>query len=452
MELRIRQLREERGWTQRELAEQLTRVAWLRRSERVGVNADMVAKWERGVKGVSARCAELFSLLFGIPASDVGIAPRKAFPERVLTGYPSAGLAETLGETAALLDELGAAGAVLQSRMFDVWKDEIMRRRAFLQLISLTPATGLADNRSSHVTSPRVTPDTVADLDQLAGRYQTMYHAVAPAVLLTPVVAHLDTVRDLLRQAPGRSIRRKLLANRARVATLAGRLAFFDLCDPMAARGYYNLAIEAAHEAGDHQQAAAALGHIAFIPAADHGFAASVDYLRGANQQLKRYPHGPLTSWLAAVESELDTEAGRHSAALEAVDRARDELAKPGLYEDLPWFDYYDAARLAGFAGFANLRAGRTVEARMALAEALGQLPATAVKQRAVFLVDLASVHLNDGALDEACRAAGGAADQLHRAGYATGFGRLRKFRATVEPWRSSSHVRTLDDQLATIA
>jgi hypothetical protein len=34
------------------------------------------------------------------------------------------------------------------------------------------------------------------------------------------------------------AFRHRLLVNRARVGTLAGRLAFFDLQDPMAARGY----------------------------------------------------------------------------------------------------------------------------------------------------------------------------------------------------------------------
>lgn len=38
----------------------------------------------------------------------------------------------------------------------------------------------------------------------------------------------------------------------------------------------------------------------------------AVDYLRGANQQLKRRSHGRLSSWLAAVKSELHTNAGLH--------------------------------------------------------------------------------------------------------------------------------------------
>jgi tetratricopeptide (TPR) repeat protein len=361
-------------------------------------------------------------------------------------------LVSTLGETADLLDQLGAVGAVLQPRMFDVWKEEIMRRRAFLKLVSFAPAVGITHRQDPQMASVRPTPETLDQLDELAGRYQALYHSAAPALLLTPVGAHLETLRDLLRPDPGPRIRRKLLANRARVATLAGRLAFFDLQDPMAARAYYNLALEAAQEVSDHHLAGAALGHMAFIPAADHSFAAALDYLRGANQHLQRRPHGRLSSWLAAVESELYTNAGQHPAALLAIGKARDALATPCLSDDPPWFDYYGEARLAGFEGYANLQAGRLSEARASLTHALAHLPRMAVKQRAVFLTDLATVHHRGGDLDEACRTAGDAADQLHLAGYATGFGRLREFRATVEPWKSSRQVRTLDDQLATIA
>lgn len=72
--------------------------------------------------------------------------------------------------------------------------------------------------------------------------YQTLYHSATPAALMTPVVAHLSTLGDLLRP---------LLVNRARVGTLAGRLSFFDLQDSLAARAYYSLALEAARKTDD---------------------------------------------------------------------------------------------------------------------------------------------------------------------------------------------------------
>lgn len=457
--LRLRQCREDRGWTQQETADQLAKLAWFRFRERVGVNADMVAKWERGDKRPSRRYRELLCLLFNTTAEFLGVGPvgpaRPTEHDKPAAPGMDDTLIAALGGAAAVLDQLGPAGGILQPRIFDAWKDDVMKRRDMLQLIGLTPAiaglTPAADaDRAGRSGAP--TPGTLADLDHLAARYQALYHSTAPAALITPVVAHLRTLADLLRQTPGPADRRRLLANRARVATLAGRLAFFDFRDPMAARGYYNLALEAAREAGDHLQAAAALGHVAFIPAAEHGFTAALDYLGGATHHVAKHPHGPVSSWLAAIESEMHTNAGSHPAALAAIDRARDALDRPGLAADLPWFDYYDATRLAGFAGYTTLQAGRLDEARAALADALGSLPRTAVKQRAVFLADLATVELRAGDLDKACGIAGDAADQLRQAGYATGAGRLREFRAAVDPWKTATPVRTLDEQLAALA
>ena len=449
---RLRALREERGWTQQEVADQISRLAWLRRREQVGVNADMVAKWERGEKRPSPRYRDLLCLLFGTDAQALGIGGA-AQPATGTRAEPDDGsLLATLGGAASLLDQLGAAGAILQPRMFDVWKDELMHRRALLKLMGLATATGFASTFEADISrSGKPTPDTAQDLDHLADRYQVLYHSTAPAVLMTPVVAHLEMLRDLLRQGGAAPVRRKLLANRARVATLAGRLAFFDLQDSLTARGYYNLALESAREAGDHLQAAAVLAHVAFIPAADYGFAAALDYLRAAAQHAAKRPDGRVASWLYAVESEIQTNAGSHAAALVAIDKALETLSKPGLTADLPWFDYYDATRLSGFNGYATLRAGKFEESRTALTEALDHLPRTAVKQRAVFLADVATVELACGDLDQACATAGDAAEQLRQAGYAIGFGRLRDFRSAVGQWSDSTPVRALDEQLAAL-
>jgi len=269
---------------------------------------------------------------------------------------------------------------------------------------------------------------------------------------MTPVVAHLNTLSDLLQQGPAPTERRRLLANRSRVSTLAGRLAFFDLQDPMLARAYYNLALDAAREAGDHLQAAAALGHVAFIPAAEYGFAAALDYVHGAAHHVAREPHGPVASWLAAVESEMYTNTGNPTAALTAVDRARDELAAPGLGprpalvrllrrhppRRLRWVRH--AARRPARRGRrrAAHRARQAAPRRRQAARGVPRRPAT--------------VELHDGDLDHACRIASEAADQLHQAGYGTGAGRLRELRTALDPWQKTAPVRALDEQLATLA
>ena len=72
---RLRELRRDLGWTQQEMAERLANLAWMRRREHVAVNADMIAKWERGAKGVSPRYRELLCLLFGVTPDQLGLGP-----------------------------------------------------------------------------------------------------------------------------------------------------------------------------------------------------------------------------------------------------------------------------------------------------------------------------------------------------------------------------------------
>src|ERR1035437_8213670 len=75
---RLRALREERGWTQQEGADQMSRLAWLRHRERVGVTADMVARWERGKKRPGPRSRDLLCLLYAADAQSpaMGGGPR----------------------------------------------------------------------------------------------------------------------------------------------------------------------------------------------------------------------------------------------------------------------------------------------------------------------------------------------------------------------------------------
>jgi hypothetical protein len=117
-----------------------------------------------------------------------------------------------LDSAVGLLGQLGKAGAVLEPQMFAVWKDEIAGRRGMLAMLDSTAAAAAMD---------RARRATVADLDQLADRYQQLYPTVAPAALLTSVAAHVRMTDEALRETtPGD--RSRLLAIRARVGTLAG--------------------------------------------------------------------------------------------------------------------------------------------------------------------------------------------------------------------------------------
>ena len=420
--------------TQQQVADQLALLAWVRNEQRVGVNADMVSKWERGAKAVSSMYQELYRALFDVDPEALGF--RRAWTPVSQPRAEGAGVP-------AVLAQLGPAAGQLGPAVLDVWKEEAMKRRTVLKLLSATPAALPAAGRARTSDSGL----TLAGLDDLADRYQALYHSAVPLDLMAPVVTHLRTIDRLMRQRASAAARRQLLMNRSRVGTLAGRIAFFDLGDSMSARGYFTTAAEAAGEAAEPLLAAAALGHMAFIPAAEHSYSAARDYLHGAARQVTRSPHAGIEAWLAAVESEMLTNAGSERLALEACDRAQVELTA-GVAEELPWFDYFDAGRLDGFRGYAQMRFGRLDDARTTLGAAVDALPVQAVKQRAVLLADLATVELERHEIDEACRLAVQAADTLQLAGYATGTDRLHDLRQRLVQWARHPAVRWRDEHL----
>jgi hypothetical protein len=155
-------------------------------------------------------------------------------------------------------------------------------------------------------------PTSTYVVDSLALRYQHMHHSTAPAELMIPVTAHLELVDELASTAPSGPQRQQVLRNHSQLALLAGRLSFFDLHDPGAARAYYGMSLDSAREAGDPHLEAVTLGHMSFVAASSRSFRAAIDLLEGANKHASGSTIVP--SWLAAVESEV----GLAAAALVA--------------------------------------------------------------------------------------------------------------------------------------
>lgn len=333
-----------------------------------------------------------------------------------------------------------------------------MQRRDLLKamgLSSLAVAVGAvlppAAKLSGYADSLSANEPTLSGLTALASRYQMLYHSIPPRTLVTPVLAHLRTVEGLLPRTTSSAARRALLVNHSQVASLAGRLSFFDLRDPWAARGHFGSAYDAAVTAGDRELSVSALAHLAFIPAAAGEFAAARDHLDHARASAHGDVHPWVRSWLAAVASEIATDAGDHTAALAALDDAQ-RLIVGGDGARLPvWFDFYDSARLTGFAGYALLRAGHTSRAAASLTKALAGLPPSATKQRTIFHTDLASVRLAEGEVEEACRCASIAADSVAVGHYATAVDRLQAFRHQLRPYADTRPARVLDQQLAAL-
>jgi transcriptional regulator with XRE-family HTH domain len=437
---RLRELRCEVGWTQQQLAEKLAYLAWTRHRQRVAVNADMVAKWERGAKGISPRYRALLCQLFGVTTEQLGIAPAvSAAPGRPVRDPES--LVSMLDDAASLLDQLGAAGTALAPQMLSAWKDTLTSRRTMLGL--LDPA---ATDPAGHA---RAATATITDLEQLAQRYKALHATANPATLLTPVAAHIRMATAALsRNNNTASDQRRLLRNLTVVATLAGRMAYEDLGDAASGRAHYSVALDSAREADDDQAAATVLGHTAQLAHAKGMTTAAMDHLDAALAHAQRAPAG--APWLASIRATIHADSGNHTAAVDALHRAEPTTSPPATRALLP-FDYCPA-HLAAAAGHVHLQAGHHTAARAALADALDQLPPIARRARILALTDLAMTELHAGNLPDACRHAITAADLLNRTTYATGATRLRAFRAAVGRPINPHDLRTLDEHLARLA
>jgi transcriptional regulator with XRE-family HTH domain/tetratricopeptide (TPR) repeat protein len=436
---RLRELRLEAGWTQQQLADKLAHLAWTHSQGYAAVTADMVAKWERGVKGVSPRYRALLCQLFGVTAEQLGFAPAPPVTSS-RSARDAESLVSLLDDAASLLDQLGAAGTVLAPQMLSAWKDTVTSRRTMLGL--LDPAA------TDPVGHARATTATIADLEQLTERYLALHATADPAALLTPIAAHIRMATATLDREHTLPERRRLLRNLATVATLAGRLAHDDLGDALSGRAYYSLAVDNAREADDHQAAATALGYTAQLAHTEGRTTAALDHLAAALAHAQRAP--ALGPWLATIQAIIHADSGDHTAATDALHRAESTAHLPA--KQPPLLADHGAAHLAAATGHAHLQAGNHTAARAALVAALDQLPPTARRDRILALADLAMAELHEGNFPDACRHATTAADLLHRAPYATGTARLRAFRAIAARPIGPRALRVLDEHLASLA
>ncbi len=277
---RLYELRMQRGWTQQDVADRVTRRA---HDPHTVPTADHVSKWERGKRGISSRYRVLLAGVFGVSVDDLGL-PSLARGASQTRRDDS--LVAMVDQAAELLDQLGDAGHAVRPQVLAALTDEVLSRRAMLAFID-TP-------------EPSPAPPDAVELDALAAHYEAAYRSAAPAALTTAVTAHLRMVADVLGSQPSTGTRQRLLRNRARVSVLAGQLSE-DLGNPMAARAYYAQATDDGYELDDLAVAAIAHGHTARLALTEGQPAAALRHLDTASRLDVTDPAA--IAWLADVEA-----------------------------------------------------------------------------------------------------------------------------------------------------
>lgn len=423
----------QRGWSHAELAEQIKQSIDRVHEQDTGLTADMVRRWETGERRTLPRYRKHLVLVFGKPAAELGLLSAEE-------------LACRPPEDDQSLEQLRSMIAMAQGSS----SDEAFSRNTFLRLFLgacasvLLPGTTLAGLGSglgelARSESP-LDGESVAAYETAVDAQAQLYWTVPAGHLFETALGHTRLGMELLRGASG-DARRSLATATARSALLCGRLAFFDLGDPAGGERCFDTALRLVQEGDDHAVAAAICAHLAFVPGfrcreveAGHALDAAAAHVR--------YGGGPLLrSWVHAVRGELAVRAGDAKRGLASLRQAEEALATGGV--DPAWLDFYDGSRLAGFLGYAQLHAGRNVDAVATFEGALAGLAPRAAKQRAVLLLDLANAYVPldaQTAFDHATQAL----DGMSREVYAAARDRLPGVRAAL---RATPYAAEFDER-----
>jgi transcriptional regulator with XRE-family HTH domain len=402
----------QRGWSYEELADRIRAEMFRCGEGDTGLTSNTVRRWETGERWPEPRFRKHLVAIFGRPASELGLLTPDELAMR-----PVGDVVCEIRRLLSMAEEEMRAGGM----------DRATFLRGLLGAGSLPLVTSLiGSNEYEHIaaaTSQNRPADagTAAAYTRIVAGQRELYWTSPAADLFESAYAHAQLGVRLLRATAAEHARTTLSVGLAESAMLAGRLAFFDLRQPAVAERCYDVALAATREAGDHAFAAAVLGHMAFIPAFAGDTPRGLELADAAHQHCW-YGVTPLVrSWLHCVAAEAIARSADPAGYQRRIGLAEETVTTTEPAPD--WFDFYDASRLDGFAGYCALAAGDGATAAAKLHTALTGLAPTATKQRTVLLADLATAHLNDPS--HAATLIDDALDVLTDEWYATGHQRI---------------------------
>jgi transcriptional regulator with XRE-family HTH domain len=413
--VRLREFRQRRDLTLEALAEALARLADEALGEKVGVNAEMIGKWERGAKRPSPLYRKLLVMLYGVSEEQLGF--RSPAPDDDLD------------------DELADADS------------PEVTRRDFLRGAATMGAGALA--MPSQVPR-RVDTGAVIALRGLIPQYARMDNLLGPSHVLSLVAVHLNYIGELLGVASG-GVRDELLGVGASYAEFAGWL-HQDAGDTQSAAYWSDRALAWAEAGSDRRM-------ISYVLMRKSNQAST---LGDANRALTlargslRHPEqlSPRGRALALrQEARAHALSGNETAAARSIDAAREAVAAADVQDpaDLALTGYCTPSYIEGEAADCWLLLQRPRKAAAIFEESLASWPAGYERDRGLNLARLAVAHAASQEPERACEVARQAVTITHDTWSARAVGELRRLPTLLEPWGASAPVAELEESLAAL-
>ncbi|WP_223206519.1 helix-turn-helix domain-containing protein [Streptomyces xanthii] len=381
--------RNERGWSQEELARRIRQAA-ARRGLRSGTRGSRVSKWETGrVTPDEEESQPLIAEVFGI---DYAAVAHLGWPNWL----PGQDKPLPLGPHNAVPSLREALMTSLDRRSFIAYTSGALAAFAYQWAVT--------ESGPSPRWGTRLAVDTEL-LDWLETTGAELIHLATQRRKRTRRLLgeHLTTVTDIISEGRyTRSVERRL---HTLAASLSQAIAWqkFDERRHASAGRFWHAALHNAHTAGQRDLGAGILSDLAYqmlwlkdartaaailehaIPRTQHPAARSLLHLRQARA-------------LAALD-----ESGRCRQALTAAEKA---LGAPSYDPPPAWCSWMSHADLAADSGRCLAELGQRHQAHRLMDEGIALLPDSRSKTRAVFLTYQAETYLQDGEPDIAAATA----------------------------------------------
>lgn len=337
-------------------------------------------------------------------------------------------------------------------------RSEIMRRRDFLQEVVLGGATlylrpleVLNPDSLSRITHVMAHPShidlqTLESLEAVTNHFWSLYRSATVKIdLLGSVIGHLQTLNRLLGGAGSGEVEQRLATMVSHTAQIAGEIAF-DVQDIPRAEGYYSLAIEAADLAGDRALQSVALGRLGFLPIYRRQFKEALSPLEEAARLSAHGATPTARSWIAMMKAEALSNLSDTDGCSRTIGEAESLFAHATVGEDSLGTGFTHST-LISYKGICYLRLRRAGDAQRALQTSLEEF-SQPTRRRAIILTDLAHSYVLQEEIEQACRIANEALALAHQTKSSRAIERLHKLQRDLKPWRNTTNVQQLNEQL----
>jgi len=292
-------------------------------------------------------------------------------------------------------------------------------------------------------------PPPIDEVERDVARLHQIYAQASPGDLLAVVRHHLRLAVGLLAQPQPVRHRRRLCWVTAHLAGLRAWLAF-DLRDERTAEDWFRVGLTAADEADDPTVSSWMRGAASLVPSYRGAHDLALTRIRSAQRQAGSGAAPAVRAWTHALEARAWAALGRAGPAREALALAAAAGAHAGPEGRLHGMDFRGGALdLSYYEGTSLVLLGEPRAARPVLLASLGVQGSQRRRARCIVLLALATTHVQEREVEEACRVAGEAMSLPSEDRTGPIETRWRELRGRLEPWAAVPAVRDLDDVAA---